>query len=62
MSQQETASPCIGVCTIIKQHNICGGCYRTPIEISDWFNMSEEKKQETIKLSAMKKRLLGDIL
>lgn len=36
ISTTEIASPCIGVCTIDPQTEVCSGCMRTLDEIAGW--------------------------
>lgn len=42
-------NPCINVCTIDNDTNMCIGCKRTTKEISDWFWMNDEQKIEIMK-------------
>lgn len=37
-------SPCIGVCSTLFD-DICKGCGRTAVEVSNWVFMSDEEKQ-----------------
>ena len=37
-------SPCINVCTIDKQSNLCFGCARTMAEIREWPRMTEAER------------------
>ncbi|PHR80655.1 MAG: DUF1289 domain-containing protein [Colwellia sp.] len=36
-------TPCIGQCDL-DEHEICVGCYRSAVEITDWLNKSEDEK------------------
>ena len=38
-------SPCIHVCKLDKE-DVCVGCGRTMREISEWFKMTEEQREE----------------
>jgi hypothetical protein len=38
-------SPCIGVCTLIQDRDICSGCGRTTSEIAQWGSMSALEKR-----------------
>ena len=40
-------SPCIGVCTIIR--NKCIGCLRTNEEINNWLYFSDEERRKITK-------------
>jgi len=42
-------SPCVGVCQY-NDENLCSGCFRTPEEISQWFNLTTEEKKKIINL------------
>ena len=55
MSEQEPASPCIGVCALDEQ-DICMGCYRTGEEITDWFMASTDRKREIVEASERRMR------
>ena len=41
-------SPCIGVCQIDSNLNICKGCYRTIHEIEQWYFATTEEKQKIL--------------
>ena len=47
--RNEVDSPCIKICIIHPQGNICTGCFRSIDEISSWSNMSELERKEIIK-------------
>ncbi len=48
-----TASPCISVCRLDPQTQICTGCGRTIAEIAAWPNMSDaERKAVMARLEA----------
>jgi len=42
---QVCKSPCTGHCYLNRQE-ICSGCGRTKVEISNWSNMNEKEKEE----------------
>lgn len=44
MSEQEVASPCIGVCTIDDVTGFCQGCFRTIEEIQGWWDLDNAAK------------------
>ena len=40
-------SPCVGVCQY-NDEDLCGGCFRSSKEISQWFSMTMEEKKKVI--------------
>jgi uncharacterized protein len=44
----EVKSPCNGICTLDAQ-DVCRGCKRTRAQISRWYVMSNDEKQDVIK-------------
>ena len=42
--QEPVKSPCISVC-ILNDEDVCEGCYRTALEITDWVMYSDEEKR-----------------
>ena len=47
--RNEADSPCVNICIVHPQANICTGCFRTIDEISRWSNMSETERKGIIK-------------
>ena len=47
--RNEVDSPCVNICIVHAQANICTGCFRTIDEISSWSNMSETERKGIIK-------------
>ncbi|MCB1702102.1 MAG: DUF1289 domain-containing protein [Pseudomonadales bacterium] len=47
MSEIVPESPCISVCVLDKQE-ICRGCFRSAVEISDWFMASPQQKRDIL--------------
>ncbi len=41
-------SPCIGVCVINPQTQLCDGCLRTLNEIAEWWEYTPDQKHEVI--------------
>lgn len=41
------ASPCIGVCALDDQ-DICTGCQRSGVEITQWTRMTEPQRREVL--------------
>jgi uncharacterized protein len=52
MSEQEIASPCVGVCSMDETTGFCQGCFRTLEEIRQWWDMDNATKTEVIKTAA----------
>ncbi len=40
------SSPCIRVCTLDAETGLCEGCGRTREEITRWYRMTEEERQQ----------------
>lgn len=38
-------SPCIGICVIDPQRQLCTGCHRTLSEIAAWGNMTNDQRR-----------------
>ena len=47
MSQAEPESPCISVC-LLDDGDVCVGCYRSAVEITDWFMADADGKREIL--------------
>lgn len=41
-------SPCIGVCVINSQTQLCDGCFRTLDEIASWWDYSPNQKRRIL--------------
>ncbi|BEV08970.1 DUF1289 domain-containing protein [Methylophilus glucosoxydans] len=52
MSEQEIASPCVGVCSMDEVSGFCQGCFRTLEEIRQWWDLDNAAKAEVIKTAA----------
>ena len=48
-NRNEIDSPCVNICIVHPQANICAGCLRTIDEISGWSNISPAQRKEIIK-------------
>ena len=46
--RNEIESPCVNICIVHPQANICAGCFRTIDEISGWSNMTAEQRKKII--------------
>jgi hypothetical protein len=42
-------SPCISIC-VLDEQDICAGCYRTGLEITDWVMYSDDEKRAVLTL------------
>lgn len=45
---EDIVSPCIGVCAMNDATGFCHGCYRSIEEIREWWNMSDEAREQTM--------------
>jgi predicted Fe-S protein YdhL (DUF1289 family) len=61
MQAETVKSPCISVCAL-DENDICVGCYRSGLEITDWVIMSEERKREVLRLCAQRARDSGTMI
>ena len=58
-SDQDPASPCIGVCMINPQTDLCEGCFRNLDEIASWWDYTpDEKRAVLIQLEKRCERIL----
>lgn len=48
MSEDSPKSPCISVC-VLDDDDICLGCYRSALEITDWAMSTDEQKREVLR-------------
>ncbi|QQS54643.1 MAG: DUF1289 domain-containing protein [Candidatus Competibacteraceae bacterium] len=56
----EPPSPCIGVCVINPQTQLCDGCYRTLEEIAAWWDCTPEQKRAVLaRLEQRMARIVG---
>ena len=49
MRKIKITSPCIGVCKLEIDSNICVGCLRTADEIANWPQLDNEKAMQIMK-------------
>lgn len=49
-------SPCVGVCVVNPQTQLCDGCFRTLDEIAAWWDYTAEQKYAV--LGRLEKRLV----
>jgi predicted Fe-S protein YdhL (DUF1289 family) len=38
-------TPCLGICRVNKDSQLCEGCFRSPAEVAEWLFYSDEKKR-----------------
>ncbi len=51
---QIPASPCVSICAL-NEDDVCTGCYRTAVEITDWFMADEARKSAIIAASKVRR-------
>jgi len=56
MTAPDPASPCIRVCTLDPETNLCLGCFRTLDEIAGWSGFSREEKWAILRQLDARKR------
>lgn len=56
-STDSLASPCVSIC-VLDEQDICIGCHRTGMEISQWGRLSVDSQREV--LQRCRHRMLGD--
>lgn len=56
-SEQIVQSPCVGICAL-DDNDICIGCFRSGMEISQWGRLSNEDKKHV--LLEVERRMCGD--
>ena len=54
MSEAEPQSPCISICAL-DERDICQGCFRSAMEITDWFMASAGEKREILQRAALRR-------
>lgn len=47
MSEVIVKSPCISVC-VLNNDDVCEGCYRTALEITDWVMYDNDEKRDVL--------------
>lgn len=47
-------SPCVGVCRMDPQADVCAGCFRTREEIAAWSSMTSEQKSKLNEILAQR--------
>jgi uncharacterized protein len=54
-------SPCVSVC-ILDREDICQGCYRSALQITDWMVYSDDEKLAVLKQCAQRRRDSGKVI
>ncbi len=53
------SSPCISVCTVDPETELCRGCYRSMEEIAGWLEMGREARRTVLRRVATRRLELG---
>lgn len=48
LPSSDPVSPCVGVCVINPQTQLCEGCFRTLDEIANWWDYAPEQKRTVL--------------
>lgn len=48
LPSSDPASPCVGVCVMNPQTQLCEGCFRTLDEIAGWWDYPPSQKQAVL--------------
>lgn len=57
----DVKNPCKGVCKFDPVHDVCIACYRTETERARWSRYLTEEKVATVKLTDIRRTLLGPL-
>lgn len=57
-SRDEIESPCVKVCVLHPEADICIGCYRTRYEIAGWSRLSRDDRRALMQTLPERKSLL----
>jgi predicted Fe-S protein YdhL (DUF1289 family) len=61
MQEESVRSPCVSIC-VLDEDDICAGCYRSALEITDWVIMNDNRKREVLRLCAQRARDSGKMI
>ncbi|MCX2981799.1 DUF1289 domain-containing protein [Halieaceae bacterium IMCC14734] len=61
MSERQISSPCVSIC-FLDEEDICQGCYRSAIEITDWSMLNDDGKREVLARCAQRARDAGAVI
>lgn len=59
-SEPDVASPCISVCRISPDTELCEGCMRTIDEVADWATMSNAERRAVLEAIEQRMQALFD--
>lgn len=45
---EHISSPCVSICAL-DENDVCVGCFRSGVEISQWGKMNNEQKKDVLK-------------
>ena len=57
-TRKEAESPCVKICVMHPDANLCIGCYRSTAEIAAWSRMTTEERREIMAKLPARKPLL----
>lgn len=60
-SEDRINSPCVSIC-VLNQEDICQGCFRSAVEITDWLALDNETRREILLRCEERRRDSGWIL
>lgn len=58
--ERPVQSPCVSVC-YLNEEDICEGCFRSGMEISQWGTMANGERREVLKKCSERGRKMGRI-
>ena len=44
-------SPCIGVCVLDEETNLCKGCWRSLQEVAEWASADNDRRRDIVELA-----------
>jgi len=56
MTLYQATSPCVSICSMDLDTDLCLGCFRNTEEIASWSEMSEEEKRKVLDALLDRKR------
>ena len=57
---KEVQSPCIGVCAVDETNHLCQGCFRTLVEIQQWWDLDNAQKKIVVEEASQRGAALFD--
>ena len=61
MIEERVSSPCISIC-VLDEEDICEGCYRSALEITDWSTLDDEARRAVLVLCQQRAHGSGRII